>query len=242
MVLAGVFAGLEYMRVRTTRAGLDPIIGLNASIALLVGAFLMSHWFQLLVYDFDVVAERPETLLPWYGGHSSMGGFLGAALVGPLYLRRQGVRVFEYGDHMMFGFVLGWIFGRTGCFFAHDHIGRESDFFLAVAFPGGSRHDLGLYEALLTLGILGLMLYFDRRGKRGRPMWEGFFVLLPILVYAPFRFVMDTLRAEDIAHPDVRWLGFTPGSWGAALLGVLGLLLLALRDKRTRTRSTGNGV
>ena len=45
-----------------------------------------------------------------------------------------------------------------------------SDFFLAVQFPGGSRHDLGLYEAILTAGIA--VLFYMWRNKPVRP---GFF-------------------------------------------------------------------
>lgn len=46
------------------------------------------------------------------------------------------------------------------------------------------------------------------------------------LYYAPVRFLLDSLRAADVAPPDARYFGRTPGQWAALLMFGYGLWLL----------------
>jgi phosphatidylglycerol:prolipoprotein diacylglycerol transferase len=142
-----------------------------------------------------------------------------------------------HADAIMFGFPFGWMFGRTGCFLAHDHIGRRTDFPLAVNYPpgfffrgdpGGPRFDLGLNEVVWTALIA---VVFWVLGRRARP--PGFFVMLWCLLYAPARFVFDFLRNTDLANADVRWGGLTPAQWGCFVMFGIGLALLP-RMRRSR--------
>jgi phosphatidylglycerol:prolipoprotein diacylglycerol transferase len=158
-------------------------------------------------------------------GFSSTGGFIGAVIGSVLFWRFIRPRdYFAHADTIMFAFPFAWVFGRLGCFAAHDHIGRSSDFFLAVNFPlpTGPRHDLGLYEALWTVVISAVFFALDRKPRKG-----GFYIALWAFLYAPARFVLDFLRNEDLANSDVRWVGLTPAQWGMILMfcrwGVLGL-------------------
>ena len=69
------------------------------------------------------------------------------------------------------GLSIGWIFGRTGCFTAHDHPGRHSTFFLAVQYPnGGPRHDLGLYELLFTIVLAAFLFLYNRKPRPPGPL------------------------------------------------------------------------
>src|SRR5262249_40581196 len=135
------------------------------------------------------------------GGLSSFGGFMGA-LGGLFYwARRNRQPVMPYADSLAFGLAPGWMFGRFGCFSAPDHPGRRTDFFLAVRYPGGARHDLGLDEALWALGITLVFLWLARKD---RPL--GIYVTLLSLAYAPVRFAFDFLRATDTPGADPRYL------------------------------------
>ncbi len=98
-----------------------------------------------------------EILKLWQGGMSVYGGFLGAILASVLYLKKYKLDFWQYADAVVFGLPLGLFIGRLGCFFIHDHPGAKTDFFLGVAYPGGARHDLGLYD---SLGGLILFLIF----------------------------------------------------------------------------------
>ena len=141
---------------------------------------------------------------------------MGAAL----FLRRErlGKQKWSYLDLAFYAFPTSWFFGRIGCFLAFDHPGSATSFFLAQRYADGVvRHNLGLDEALYILPVALLFLWLGQRRNRA----PGFFVgLLPVL-YAPVRFMLDFLRIAD-----VRYLQFTPGQYGAAVLLVAGVLVL----------------
>jgi phosphatidylglycerol:prolipoprotein diacylglycerol transferase len=153
-----------------------------------------------------------------FGGLSSYGGFIGA--VGGLFYwcRKHKERVMPYADSLAFGLAPGWLFGRLGCFTAHDHPGRFTDFFLGVQYPEGTRHDLGLEEALWALGMTVLFLVLRRKV---RPL--GLYLSLLTIGYAPVRFALDFLRATDVAGADPRYLGLTPAQYGSLAVLVVGI-------------------
>jgi phosphatidylglycerol:prolipoprotein diacylglycerol transferase len=127
---------------------------------------------------------------------------------------------------------VGWIFGRTGCFTAHDHPGQHTSFFLAVNYPGGPRHDLGFDELLFTI-VMTIVLF--RYARKPRP--PGHIIGLAALMYAPVRFGLDFLRATDVAMPDQRYAGLTPAQWACLATMVLGLRLMGLIPSRPRPAS-----
>jgi phosphatidylglycerol:prolipoprotein diacylglycerol transferase len=111
--------------------------------------------------------------------------------------------------------AVAWTIARVGCFVAHDHKGSLSTFPLAVDFPGGARHDLGLYEAILSAFLALICAWaFNRK------LPTGSVAALLCLLYAPVRFGMDFLRAEDISGADSRYAGLTPAQYGCVALFV----------------------
>src|SRR5262249_13818400 len=119
------------------------------------------------------------------------------------------------------GVAPGWAVARLGCFAVHDHPGVLTDFFLAVKFPEGARHDLGLYDAPWVFAITGILYAFRPGGVlQGR--------LLPFfgIRYAVVRFGFDFLRAYDLSYRDARYGGLTPAQYacfGLVLYGLWGL-------------------
>jgi len=144
---------------------------------------------------------------------------------------KNGEPFMPYADSLGYGLSIGWMFGRLGCFSAHDHPGKFTEFFLGVHYPDGVRHDLGLDEALWAAGIA---LIFWLLARKNRPL--GLYVTALSLAYAPVRFGLDFLRAHDVAGADPRYFGLTPAQWGS--MGVLGAgvgLLLWMRNHRNPT-------
>lgn len=110
-----------------------------------------------------------------------------------------------------------------GCFTAHDHIGKTSNFFLAVDFPDvGPRHDLGFEEALWLLVIAGIFF-----ALRNRPFRPGFHVGFFALLYSPVRFGLDFLRNADLDGADIRYGGLTFAQWGCIAMMAAGAAVLA---------------
>ncbi len=238
LVCIGFVVGLEMARARGIKTGLQVPDVVDGIVAIVLSGFIMGHLIHVVAYnpeqlqtpsDFDMwgyfsfsLPAGVKALISIWAGFSSMGGFLGALLGAVVFFRFIRKRPFlPHADAVMYGFPFGWFFGRTGCFFAHDHVGIPTDFFLGVQFPGGTRFDLGLLEALWTAGI-AVAFYVAGRTPR-RP---GFFLALWCAMYAPVRFGMDFLRNTDLGSADVRWFGLTPAQYGCLLMAGAGVALL----------------
>jgi phosphatidylglycerol:prolipoprotein diacylglycerol transferase len=129
---------------------------------------------------------------------------LGGILAAVVFFR---VRKIPFGDHadaFALGVAPGWGIARIGCFTVHDHPGVHTAFPLAVRFPDGPRHDLGLYEAIVLFSIGALLWAFHRRD-----VLRGRLLAVLALLYGIARFFLDFLRATDVAYADGRIHGLT---------------------------------
>ena len=239
LTVLGIAVGTEYSRARALRSNLSVKVTVDCTLFMVAMGFLVAHFVHILAYNYHLFEEDWRRILPWYGGYSSMGGFLGAAIAIPLFLHViKKVPVWPYVDNLCIGFMLGYAFGRTGCFTAHDHLGKQTDFFLAVQFPerlGGTRHDLGLYEALLLTGLFLAWFTLDRIKVQDKPwFFDGFFSAVTLMVYGPMRILFDSLRARDLEdfgrRSDVRYFDLlTPAQIGAIGLTLLGVFIFLRR-------------
>ena len=192
-----------------------------------VGGLVGAHLVHVLAYHPELMRDDPWVLVKIWAGLSSVGGFVGAALAALVLLRAKRQAFFPYADRLVVGLTVGWIFGRLGCATAHDHPGRLTDFPLGVAFPDGVRHDLGLYELLLTLFVLLPLLVAASR----RPWRTGTLLGSWLAVYGAARLGLDVLRATDRSFVDARYLGLTPAQYVSAAMLVGGVALL-VRSRR----------
>jgi phosphatidylglycerol---prolipoprotein diacylglyceryl transferase len=225
LVALAMLSGMHLIRRRAVAWGLDPATAERLTIWILLGGFAGAHLIDRLVYFPADTVANPWSLLRFWEGLSSFGGFLGAIVGAALFVRheRLGSRKWRYLDLIAYAFPVGWFFGRMGCFVAFDHPGSATSFFLAERYSDGVvRHNLGLDEALYTLPVALLFLWLGRRRARA----PGFFVGLLAVLYAPVRFLLDFLRFAD-----VRYFHFTPGQYGAAALLVVGVLILTMRSR-----------
>jgi phosphatidylglycerol:prolipoprotein diacylglycerol transferase len=186
-----------------------------------------------MVFDYpERLMEKPWEILYIASPIASTGGFLGAVITSLIYSRKRKISFLAYSEVFVWGIVAAWIFGRLGCSFAHDHPGIRSDFFLAVQYPGGSRHDLGFYEFLFTLFVL----YPVTRilGRKPRP--DGFFLTLVPLIYAPARFLLDFLRSVHYGNVDLRYGGLTAAQWLCMVMFVAAIPVLFRIVRHGETR------
>jgi phosphatidylglycerol:prolipoprotein diacylglycerol transferase len=215
LVAIGILIG-SWVTVRHARKRKLNEKELHAAITwLLVGGFLMAHFVALFAYEPERVLREPWSILRFWSGLSSFGGFLGAFIGLYLFTRRRKLPFGPYADVIALGLLLGWIFGRAGCYTAHDHPGVHTDFFLAVKYPDGPRHDLGFYEMLFTIALFAVFEVVRRR-----PMPAGRLAALIGMSYAPVRFGLDFLRTAD-----VRYLGLTPAQY--ACIGLFAFCIYA---------------
>jgi phosphatidylglycerol:prolipoprotein diacylglycerol transferase len=236
LVATGILVGAWLTKKRARELGLVDEMVASMVTTILICGFLFAHLFDVFAYQ--IYGSRPTIwqLLNPTQGFSSFGGFMGA-LAGLFYwCWRNKQPVMPYADSLGYGLATGWMFGRLGCFTAHDHPGRLTSFFLAVKYPvqeyGGTRFDLGLLEALWAMSVA--LIFAILRRKR-RPL--GIYVTILTLAYVPVRFGLDFLRATDLAIHDVRYGGLTPAQWGClpALAAGIGLLIWTRMNMRRQS-------
>ena len=196
------------------------------------GVFVGGHLGHVLFYEPAYYMAHPIDVLKVWSGLSSYGGFLVSGLIAVWFMKKNRVPFWPFSDVVLFATVFGWIFGRLGCFSAHDHPGRETMFWLGVqgicptGDPLTACHDLGGYEALFTMALAGFLVWADRR-----PRFQGFHVVSVFWAYGLFRFFLDFLRYPGLSG-DARYLGLTPAQYGSLGLLALGTVFF-LRLRKT---------
>jgi phosphatidylglycerol:prolipoprotein diacylglycerol transferase len=221
LLAIGVILGDRIVMVQGLRRGIPrrDLKFMNARI--LIWGFIGAHLIAVTLYFPERLKVDPAVLINIWDGMSSAGGILGATVAGLYYTRKERIPRLEYADAVALGLSVGWIFGRAGCFTLHDHPGGHIQAFFAVRYPDGPRHDLALYELLVALPIAIALFRFARS-----PRQPGQVMGLLASMYAPFRFVLDFLRATDIQVADRRYLALTPAQWACFVAAGLGIHLL----------------
>jgi len=235
LVAIGIFVGAWFAERRARLTGIPPQEIPGAILSAVVPGLLLAHGVAVLPHEDQ---WRPLVLLEFWNGMSSFGGLAGAFLGLSVYYWRARRSWLPTADVLVQALVIGWIFGRLGCTLVHDHIGRPSEFLLAIRFPDGARHDLGLDEWLYTILVLVPAVFVLNRAPRA----SGTSVAVLALLYGPFRFVADFLRQTDLPGADPRYLGLTGAQYGCLVLIGIGVALamrarvLVVRDGQRPAR------
>ncbi len=247
LVALGFVFGARVARNKAARDGFDPEL-INQLLSWIVaGVFIGGHLGHLLFYYPEDMADDPAKfvamfqtlasgslptaeslpeLLKVWRGLSSYGGFIATVSLMAIFFRKHKVNFWSYGDIVAYGMMTGWMFGRFGCFVAHDHPGIETNFYLGVygICPdtyGSSTvacHDLGLYEALWS-GAMAIWFSF----KDKIPRHPGYYVGWVCLSYGPVRLVLDYFRHIET---DTRYFGLTPAQYFSIIVTILGIRIL----------------
>jgi phosphatidylglycerol---prolipoprotein diacylglyceryl transferase len=267
LVATGVMLGTVLTVRRARQRGVN-VDELNSFITwMLVSGFLGAHWLNDLMYEPKLVMKDPLRLLRIWESISSFGGFVGAIVgvllwkyieavpwialagipVSKFRLRKTPAPILPLADLVASVFPLSWVFGRSGCSVAHDHIGAVADkaSWLTVGAPSTNvhelmssykgppgfalvhgefpRYDLGLLEMMFTVFLAVFCILTWRR-----KLPTGSYLAITAMAYAPVRFVMDYFRLEE---NDVRYGTLTPAQWMCFGLFVVGLYMAYLTRK-----------
>lgn len=209
--------------------------GLMMAIGVLVGGGIIfclakkeqmprNFLFDLLIYVFfaGIIGARilyvifysdqftywREMFYIWNGGLISYGGIVGGFLVAAWILKRKKQDILRWFDIGIIGVLIGWAFGRLGCFFSGDIPGVDSSSWLAVR----GQIPVSLFEAVWVL-ILGIFLYLlSQKKQEFLRRRSGLIFFLGMAGYFLGRFIIDFWRAEPIV------LYLKAGQIGALLL------------------------
>lgn len=208
----GILAAVSLAARGARQLGKNPQVILDYSVAGVLVGIVGGHLVHLFAYHPEELESTWRVLKVWEG-LSSMGGLAGGVIAAIVWFKVKRIRFHDYADAFALGVAPGWGIARLGCFSVHDHPGVKTDFFLAVRFADGPRHDLGLYEAIVLFSIGALLWTLHRRG-----LLRGRLLAVLALLYGIARFLLDFLRASDVVYADARHLGLTFAQWTAPVL------------------------
>lgn len=225
-VPAAIVSGYWFALRRAREAGLDTKEFESAMEWAIGGGLVISHMVEILLYQPQrLKSDGILTLLKFWDGLSSYGGFFGGVLTLAVFYRVLRKRSWWFeADLMMQGMILAWIFGRFGCTVSGDHPGPRTTLPFAYPYPDGARHNMGLYEMVFTLLILFPANLLLRRRKPP----AGSYIAMNCLLYGAGRFALDFLRATDRTDADPRYFGLTLGHYCSLGIFLLGMAVAVL--------------
>ncbi|MGM0595404.1 MAG: prolipoprotein diacylglyceryl transferase [Myxococcota bacterium] len=233
MVALGVLTASYFIQHRAFKLGLNTVYSSEMTMWGIIGVFIGAHLFEILLYQPEKITQDPLILLKIWEGIASFGGLLGLVIAVFIYTKYRKLNFIRWFDLIIWGGIHGWIPGRIGCSFAHDHPGYFTDSWFSVKWPVNhidqyyninnypGRHDLGLYELLYTFIILGVFYLLNRKGDK----FKGFNIALLFVLYAPARFVMDFLRTTDKTY-----FLLTPAQYASIIMFGVGITIFIFKS------------
>jgi len=162
-----------------------------------LGALVGSRLLYVLT-ELPTFAAHPLKIFAlWEGGLIFHGGMVGATAAAVYYMRRHAIPWRPAFDSLAVGMPVGQALGRVGCFMAGCCYGAPSSLPWAVTFTNPESlcpvkeqlHPSQLYEALLLMGVFGI-LYRLRTRKR----FQGQLMLTYFALAGAVRFCTEFVR------------------------------------------------
>lgn len=187
----------------------------DLTFILMVSALIGARLFHVFYENWDYYKIHPLNIFfLWEGGFVFYGGFILALIVGVLFARRYQQDPIEYLDLYAPVISLSYGLGRIGCLLTGCCFGKYCDLPWAI----NSRHPTQLYSTVWELGVLCLLLGFEKKSRR--PV--GFIFALWMLLHSLGRFLIEFFR-DDFRGPSAV---LSVSSWISLILFILALCWL----------------
>jgi len=231
LALVAIALGVGYTiaAARARRSGIGGEHFAKLALCVMVTAIVGGHLakFVYMPGSFHDLLEHPSLALQIPNGQASFGGFLGGYFAAVAFLWWHSMPYYDwfvYADAGCFAVPFAWWIGRVGCYLAHDHPGIRTSSLLGVRYPGGTRFDLGLLEALFLIALALLFLFLDRR-----PRPRGFYYVAFLFSYGLFRVLVDRLHVDPPSYG-----GWTVDQLGGTLMIVTAAITIFDLKRRRR--------
>ena len=160
-----------------------------------------------------------EILMLQKGGLAWQGGFLGGALAGVWFARRNKLSLRPLLDLSAPYIALGQSIGRVGCFFNGCCYGKPVAW--GIYFPA---HGERLYPTQLFECAGLFIIFLILKKAQVKPHQAGFIFVLYLWLAAIERFIIEFYRADHVTY----WLGLSLAQYIAIGVFVTGLILVPL--------------
>lgn len=171
---------------------------------IILSAIIGSRLLYVVVNLGQFIANPLKIFALWEGGLVFHGGLIAAVVTAFFFMRRHGMPWRATFDALAVGMPLGVALGRVGCFMAGCCFGKPTLLPWAVRFTHPDTlcplveplHPTQLYEALLSLGIFGVMLWLRKRKSFDGQVFLSYFCLAGLA-----RFTVEFFRAPTTVDP-----------------------------------------
>lgn len=250
--MLGFLAGFLLLHFASKRGRSPLAVAQNADylFALVIGVLVGGRLGYFLLYETGSVARDPLMLVRvWEGGMASHGGFIGVLLAMLWFARSRKVSFWQLADMTCMITPPGLFFGRIANFINGELWGRVTDVPWAVIFPGSAppgtpleriqpRHPSQLYEAGLEGVVLFAFVALRYWRGRTREIAPGRIVGEFLAVYSVLRIVGEQFREPDASLI----LGMSRGIFYSILMGVAGIAIAVLAQRRAGSSRSGKGA
>lgn len=224
-VLAAVLLGERRWVQRGGERGTVADVAATAVPVGLVGARL----YHVVTSPGQYLKDPLEALYIWHGGLGIWGGVAGGALGAWLVLRRRGISFADFADALAPAIPLAQAIGRLGNWFNQELYGKPTGLPWALEIDArhspdglvGTYHPTFLYELLWDLGVVGLVIWADRRWRLSR----GRAFALYVAAYCLGRAWIEYLRIDEAHH----FLGLRLNDYVSGVLFLAAVALFVLR-------------
>jgi len=218
--LALAFLSAIYLSAREAgRLGLPVARFYDLCFYIVLAAVVGSRLLYVLLDLKHFLANPLKIFALWEGGLIFHGGVALGLIVAFYYMKVHALPWRTSLDALAVGMPVGQFFGRLGCFMAGCCYGSPSNLPWAVTFTSPESlcpvkeplHPSQLYEALLALGVFGV-IYSLRTRKR----YDGQMTLTYFCLAGLVRFFVEFFRHPGDYRGPVLW-GWMPLTQAAAL-------------------------
>ncbi len=241
-ILVGLGVAVAYSVTvkRYARMGGDPRTAERAALWAVVFGFLGARAAYVSTHSGEFVGRWWHVFAIWEGGIALFGGLTVGGIAVIVVLRRLGGDFWTFAEAIAVGLPAAQAIGRWGNYFNQELFGTPTSLPWAVEIDPVHRpaayadaatfHPAFLYESLWNVGLIGLLLYVERRGWLRR---RGSLFAVYMIGYGVGRFLLELIRTDTT----FRFLGLSRNGWVSAGVIVGGLAWLWIREVRDRRRA-----
>jgi phosphatidylglycerol:prolipoprotein diacylglycerol transferase len=167
---------------------------------ILIAAIVGSRFFYIVVNWNDFFPDNLMSIFKiWEGGLVFYGGFIGAAIVSIIYLKKHKIPVWKAADILAPSLPFGHFLGRLGCFSAGCCYGKSCSLPWSVTFSnpeslaplGQALHPTQLYSSAANLLLFVFLINYKRYKK-----FDGQVFFTYMVLYAIIRSIIEVFRGD----------------------------------------------
>lgn len=224
MMAIAFLVSVSLAKARAKKEGLNPDLIFNFSFVVFVFGVLGARLLYVLQNLNFFLSNPLEIIMLQNGGLSWFGGLFFGSICGIVYLKIKKQSLLKILDLMVAFVALGQAIGRVGCLLNGCCYGKHSH--AGIYFEV---HDAVLIPTQLYSSLLLILIFIVLRFLQDKPHKTGLIFYSYLLLYAPSRFLIEFLRADN---PHIIF-GLTLFQVFSFFLFVVGLGgILALNKKR----------